>query len=116
MIRTAALLAALLLTNPLAAQSLEARFAAPPQTDRPWVRWWWPGGAVDTEELDREIGLLDKSGFAGAEIQAFTPNFITLEPGQRAAVGATALMRTPCSAASRAAQRVNAITPALAAA
>lgn len=86
MIRTAALLAALLLTNPLAAQSLEARFAAPPQTDRPWVRWWWPGGAVDTEELDREIGLLDKSGFAGAEIQAFTPNFITLEPGQRAAV------------------------------
>lgn len=69
-----------------AAQSLEQRFEAPPKEVRPRVRWWWPGAAVDTEELRREIALLDDNGFSGAEIQSLTPNFVTLTPEERALV------------------------------
>jgi hypothetical protein len=36
------------------------------------VRWWWPGGDVTDAELRREVGLLDKANFGGAEIQPFT--------------------------------------------
>lgn len=35
------------------------------------MRWWWPGNDVADAELRREIGVLDQSGFGGAEIQAF---------------------------------------------
>ena len=38
---------------------------------RPMVRWWWPGSDVTSDELRREIRVLDKGGFGGAEIQAF---------------------------------------------
>jgi hypothetical protein len=38
---------------------------------RPMVRWWWPGGDVEKEELLREIGLLADNMFRGAEIQPF---------------------------------------------
>lgn len=37
----------------------------------PWVRWWWPGADVDPTELRRELVLLRKAGFGGAEIQPF---------------------------------------------
>lgn len=37
---------------------------------RPWVRWWWPGGDVEDEELIREVKQLVSQGFGGAEIQA----------------------------------------------
>ncbi|MGD0732672.1 MAG: glycosyl hydrolase, partial [Terracidiphilus sp.] len=35
------------------------------------VRWWWPGGDVTNQEIEREIGILDIHGFGGAEIQPF---------------------------------------------
>lgn len=71
---------------PGAAQSLQERFEAPPKEARPRVRWWWPGAAVDEQELRREIALLDENGFSGAEIQSFAPNFVTLTPEERAVV------------------------------
>lgn len=46
-------------------------FEEPATEDRPWVRWWWPGGDVVATELAREVGVLVAQGFGGAEIQAF---------------------------------------------
>ena len=47
------------------------QFQSPPKKYRPSVRWWWPGNDVTDSELRREIDVLDKAGFGGAEIQAF---------------------------------------------
>jgi hypothetical protein len=47
----------------------------PEKKYRPIARWWWPGNDVTEEELRREIGVLDKAGFGGAEIQAFNKGF-----------------------------------------
>jgi hypothetical protein len=47
------------------------QFQSPPRRYRPLVRWWWPGNDVTDSELRREIDVLDKAGFGGAEIQAF---------------------------------------------
>ncbi|MCI0581795.1 MAG: hypothetical protein L0227_02695, partial [Chloroflexi bacterium] len=38
---------------------------------RPMVRWWWPGGDVEDEQLRRELDAMHAAGFGGAEIQAF---------------------------------------------
>ena len=51
--------------------SLRRDFKNPPKDVRPMVRWWWPGGDVTTDELRREVRVLDEAGFGGAEIQAF---------------------------------------------
>jgi hypothetical protein len=84
---TGACLAALMGTNvPAAAQALEDGFRNPPKEARPRFRWWWPGGAVDDAELEREIGVIDAAGFGGAEIQALGPNFATLTPDEKARV------------------------------
>lgn len=48
-----------------------AAFKNPGNEYRPKVRWWWPGGDVTSEELVREIQVLSKAGFGGAEIQPF---------------------------------------------
>src|SRR5271157_3456527 len=45
--------------------------ATPPKQFRPFVRWWWPGLDVETDELITELQELDDGGFGGAEIQAF---------------------------------------------
>ncbi len=47
-------------------------FQNPAKTYRPMVRWWWPGNDVTDAELKREVDLLDKANFGGAEIQPFT--------------------------------------------
>ena len=44
--------------------TVAARFVPPPKpawsqtenTRKPWVRWWWPGSAVDKENLTRQTG------------------------------------------------------------
>jgi hypothetical protein len=46
-------------------------FQVPALAYRPWTRWWWPGGAVEREELLREVRLLADNFFGGAEIQPF---------------------------------------------
>ncbi|MTV36293.1 glycosyl hydrolase [Duganella radicis] len=53
---------------------------------RPWVRWWWPGGAVVDEELRRELKVLNAAGFGGAEIQAFNPGIPHLSKQERVQV------------------------------
>ena len=66
-------LAGILLALSLHAQTLDQilrDFSNPPKSARPWVRWWWPGGDVDPDELRREISSMDEAGFGGAEIQA----------------------------------------------
>lgn len=46
------------------------QFANPGTQYRPWVRWWWPGNDVDSQELQREVDLLSDNFFGGAEVQA----------------------------------------------
>ncbi|HEU5077966.1 MAG TPA: glycosyl hydrolase [Opitutaceae bacterium] len=44
--------------------------AWPAQTteNKPWTRWWWPGSAVDKENLTRELELFSAAGLGGVEI------------------------------------------------
>ena len=49
----------------------EALFGDPPIEYWPYVRWWWPGGAVDSEELKREMALLKGIGVGGVEVQPY---------------------------------------------
>jgi len=55
--------------------AIRRQFLSPEKKYRPIARWWWPGNDVTEEELRREIGVLDKAGFGGAEIQAFNKGF-----------------------------------------
>jgi hypothetical protein len=65
--------------------SLRREFENPPREVRPVVRWWWPGGDVTTDELRREVLVLDEAGFGGAEIQAFRIGLKTDVPADVAA-------------------------------
>ena len=47
------------------------QFALPPAAFAPLIRWWWPGGDVATEEIDRELTQIRAAGFAGVELQSF---------------------------------------------
>jgi hypothetical protein len=47
-------------------------FQMPPAAYRPWTRWWWPGGAVEHDELMREVRMFADRLFGGIEIQPFT--------------------------------------------
>lgn len=68
------------------ADDLDMAFKAPPAQARPFARWWWPGGAVQDVELQREVALMAKSGFGGAEIQAFNPGIPNLTAEERVTV------------------------------
>lgn len=46
-------------------------FINPPKKYYPLIRWWWPGLAVEPDEIKREIELMDSAGFGGFEIQPF---------------------------------------------
>lgn len=52
---------------------LAEHFAVPPDSARPWVRWWWFGNAVQADELRREIGAMHEGGFGGFEVQPVYP-------------------------------------------
>ena len=77
---------AMLASLPAMAGSLEDGFAHPSAEAKPRFRWWWPGAAVSDEELRREVKLMADNGFAGGEIQAMSPNFVTLTPDEKAVV------------------------------
>ncbi|MFS4482748.1 glycosyl hydrolase [Hyunsoonleella sp. 2307UL5-6] len=47
---------------------LFSKFQNPPAEARPFVRWWWNGNKVKTEELDRQLESLKHVGFGGVEI------------------------------------------------
>ncbi|NQT74145.1 MAG: hypothetical protein HQ553_15485 [Chloroflexi bacterium] len=57
----------------------EALWNDPPTEYWPYVRWWWPGGAVDSEELKIEMVLLKGIGVGGVEVQAFQFGFTPME-------------------------------------
>lgn len=51
--------------------ALANSFKDPGSDYRPKVRWWWPGGDVQVDELLREMQVLYDNGFGGVEIQPF---------------------------------------------
>jgi hypothetical protein len=51
--------------------ALRASFENPPASARPMVRWWWPGGDVNDEEISRELRIIKDAGLGGVEIQSF---------------------------------------------
>ena len=40
----------------------------PPLEYHPYARWWWPGGAVETDEIQRELSVMRDAGFGGVEL------------------------------------------------
>ncbi|MFW6277145.1 MAG: glycosyl hydrolase [Prolixibacteraceae bacterium] len=46
----------------------EASWPERTNTSKPWTRWWWPGNAVDSANLKREINELADAGIGGVEI------------------------------------------------
>jgi hypothetical protein len=45
-----------------------AEWARAANTRKPWVRWWWPGSAVDRDSLTRQLEELARIGVGGVEI------------------------------------------------
>ena len=74
------------MNKPASPSGFQHFFSHPPDQAKPWVRWWWPGGAVTEEELRREIRVLRLAGFGGAEIQAFNPGIPNLSKDERARI------------------------------
>ncbi len=75
--RNRRLFAALLVIAPFIALALagdetagqeRAPWAETESTRKPWVRWWWPGSAVDRENLTRQMEELARAGIGGVEI------------------------------------------------
>jgi len=55
----------------LSAQASDASLAAWPEPTRetkPWIRWWWPGSAVDEPNLTRHLEEFAAAGLGGVEI------------------------------------------------
>jgi hypothetical protein len=50
----------------------EEQWHDPGMAYHPYIRWWWPGNAVQQDELAREITALHAAGFGGVEIQTLT--------------------------------------------
>ena len=50
----------------------DALFREPPAENRPYFRWWWPGGAADPQRLVEELTLLAEAGVGGVEIQTLS--------------------------------------------
>lgn len=52
----------------LSTEQLYVEFQQPASEYRPFVRWWWNGDKVETDELVREMHLLKEAGIGGVEI------------------------------------------------
>jgi len=52
----------------LTTEQLYKEFRQPASEYRPFVRWWWNGDKVETDELVRELRLLKEAGIGGVEI------------------------------------------------
>ena len=51
-------------------------FNNPPAESRPFVRWWWNGNKIESNEINRELELLKEVGFGGVEINPIAfPSF-----------------------------------------
>jgi hypothetical protein len=49
-----------------AAESLEAGFAEPPESARPWTYWWWLDSNASREGITRDLEEMRRQGIAGA--------------------------------------------------
>ncbi len=55
--------------------SLFYAFQHPTSEAKPMVRWWWNGNAVDSNEIKRELKVMEKAGIGGVEINSIAmPN------------------------------------------
>ncbi len=45
-----------------------AQATPPPDTTKPWTRWWWPGSAVDEASITRQLEQFAAAGLGGVEI------------------------------------------------
>jgi hypothetical protein len=52
----------------ISGDELRELFLNPPNKYRPMVRWWWNGDRVTTEEVLRELDVMQKAGIGGVEI------------------------------------------------
>ncbi|MES1169028.1 MAG: glycosyl hydrolase, partial [Oleiharenicola lentus] len=55
-----------LLTSVIPARSAAA--GRPPDTTKPWTRWWWPGSAVDRASITHQLEQFAAAGLGGVEI------------------------------------------------
>ena len=46
-----------------------ASWQDPPRSVRPVARWWWPGGSVDPQVLERQLKQIKEAGFGAVELQ-----------------------------------------------
>lgn len=53
-------------TGPQATTALEGDFETPPSSSRPGFLWFWPGAAVEDQELRAEIEEMAAAGFRHA--------------------------------------------------
>lgn len=56
------------LTPIRAADARSLGWPAATRESRPWVRWWWPGSAVDEPNLRRELRQFAAVGLGGVEV------------------------------------------------
>lgn len=57
-----------LLGTLVSCQADELSWPAITAQTRPWVWWWWPGSAVDTTNIARQLKLFQRAGLGGAQI------------------------------------------------
>ena len=50
------------------AQGAGDPWPAATQTSKPWMRWWWPGSAVDREHITAQLEAFAAAGIGGVEI------------------------------------------------
>jgi hypothetical protein len=60
------LVAAVLTASGPAEDRLAAEFAAPPDSAKPWVYWWWLNGYVTKDGIVRDLDTMKRLGISGA--------------------------------------------------
>ena len=55
---------------------LKQQFDNPPAQDRPMVRWWWFGAAVEKSEILRELQQMKADNIGGAELAFVYPEVV----------------------------------------
>src|ERR1700761_3732582 len=56
--------------------SLKRQFDNPPAQDRPMVRWWWFGAAVEKSEILRELQQMKADNIGGVELAFVYPEVV----------------------------------------
>ena len=54
--------------SPATTQGASSPWPAIGHEQKPWTRWWWPGSAVDKENLTRQLEQIAAAGFGGVEV------------------------------------------------